>query len=39
MLLPGKTPKDTANQHDADLMTFHRIQNIRSLALDILPTV
>jgi hypothetical protein len=30
MLLPGRTSKDSANQHAADLMTDHRIQNFRS---------
>ena len=30
-------PAPQTHQHDADLMTFHRIQDFRSLALDIFP--
>ncbi len=37
MILISRTSKNGQNQHDADLVTFHRIKNFRSLALDLQP--
>ena len=28
---------EAQNQHDADVVTFHRIKNFRSLAMDLVP--
>lgn len=35
LLLLVRTSKDAPNQHDSDLMTFRRIPDFRSLALDL----
>jgi hypothetical protein len=35
MLILSRTTKDGRNQHDSDLVTFHRIPDFRSLALDL----
>ncbi|MCH2131093.1 MAG: hypothetical protein MK179_18275 [Pirellulaceae bacterium] len=35
----SRTSKNGQNQHDADLATFHRIKNFRSLAMDLSPTI
>ena len=37
MLVVCRTSKEGRNQHDNDLVTFHRIENFRSLALDLQP--
>jgi hypothetical protein len=37
LLVVSRTSKDGRNQHDNDLITFHRLQNFRSLALDLHP--
>jgi len=37
LVLISRTSKDAPNQHDADLVTFHRVRNFRSLALDLYP--
>lgn len=37
ILFISRTSKDAQNQHDADLVTFHRIKNFRSLAMNIFP--
>jgi len=33
----SRTSKDALNQHDADLVTFHRIRDFRSLAMNLYP--
>ena len=33
----SRTSRNGQNQHDADLATFHRIKNFRSLAMDLVP--
>jgi hypothetical protein len=33
----SRTGRDSGDYHDADLATFHRVRNFRSLALDIFP--
>jgi hypothetical protein len=35
--LLSRTSRDSDNFHDADLATFHRVRNFRSLAMDIRP--
>jgi len=35
LLLLVRTSRDAPNQHDSDLMTFHRVRDFRSLALDL----
>ena len=35
--LISRTSRDSDNFHDADLATFHRVRNFRSLAMDIRP--
>ena len=35
MLTLSRTSKDARNQHDSELVTFHRIENFRSLAFDL----
>ena len=37
MLILSRTSKNGRNQHDADLITFHRIRDFRSLALNLFP--
>jgi len=37
MLILSRTSRDGRDQHDADLCTFHRVRNFRSLALDLYP--
>ncbi len=37
IVLISRTSKDGPNQHDADLVTFHRIRNFRSLTLPLHP--
>ena len=37
MLILSCTSRNSRNQHDADLVTFHRVGNFRSLALDLYP--
>jgi len=39
LLLLVRTSKDAPNQHDSDLMTFHRVRDFRSLALDLHATL
>ena len=39
LLLALRTSRDALNQHDADLITFHRVRNFRSLAMDIVPRI
>ena len=39
ILFISRTSKDGQNQHDADLVTFHRIPDFRSLAMDIVPVL
>ena len=39
LLLLVRTSKDAPNQHDSDLMTFHRVPDFRSLALDLHATL
>ncbi len=39
LVLISRTSKDAQNQHDADLVTFHRIQDFRSLALNLRPEI
>lgn len=33
----SRTARDSGDYHDADLATFHRVVNVRSLAMDIAP--
>ena len=35
LLVTSRTSKDRENQHDNDLVTFHRVADFRSLALDL----
>jgi hypothetical protein len=35
--LIARTSQSGRNQHDADLCTFHRIRNFRTLAMDLRP--
>ena len=35
LLIVSRTSRDGANQHDNDLVTFHRLPNFRSLALNL----
>lgn len=37
--LLSRTGRDSGDYHDADLATFHRVRNFRSLAMDIRPKV
>ena len=37
MLIVSRTSRSGRNQHDNDLVTFHRLPNFRSLALDLFP--
>ena len=37
LVLISRTSKDAPNQHDADLVTFHRVGGFRSLALNLYP--
>ena len=37
MLFVSRTSKDGPNQHDSDLVTFHRLSGFRSLALSLYP--
>ena len=37
LLVVSRTSQGGRNQHDNDLVTFHRIENFRSLALDLQP--
>lgn len=37
IVLIARTSLHAANQHDADLVTFHRIENFRSLAMNLRP--
>ncbi len=37
ILFISRTSREAQNQHDADLVTFHRIPDFRSLALDLVP--
>ena len=39
LVLISRTSNDAQNQHDADLVTFHRIQEFRSLALNLRPEI
>ena len=33
----SRTSSEAQNQHDADIVTFHRIRDFRALAMDIFP--
>jgi hypothetical protein len=37
LLILSRTSKDAPNQHDSDLVTFHRVKNFRRLALNLRP--
>ena len=37
IILISRTGRDSGNQHDVDLATFHRIKNFRSFAVDLTP--
>ena len=37
LVLLVRTSRNGPNQHDAELMTFHRVRDFRSLALDLHP--
>ena len=37
MVLISRTSLNAVNQHDADVVTFHRIRNFRSLAMNLFP--
>ena len=37
ILFISRTSEFAQNQHDADIVTFHKIKNFRSLAMDIFP--
>ena len=37
MLIISRTSKDAGNQHDSDLVTFHRVADFRRLALNLHP--
>ena len=37
LLFISRTSREAQNQHDADLVTFHRITKFRSLAMDLVP--
>ena len=37
LLFVSRTSKDAPNQHDSDLVTFHRLAQFRSLALNLYP--
>lgn len=39
IVFASRTSSEAQNQHDADLVTFHRIPNFRALAMDIIPTL
>jgi hypothetical protein len=39
LLILSRTSHDARDQHDADLSTFHRVSDFRSLALDIHPEI
>lgn len=39
LLMTSRTAKNRPNQHDNDLITFHRIRNFRRLALNLRPGV
>jgi hypothetical protein len=38
LVLVSRTGRDSGNQHDVDLATFHRIKRFRDLAVDLTPT-
>lgn len=37
LILVSRTGRDSGNQHDVDLLTFHRIKDFRSLAVNLWP--
>lgn len=37
IILISRTARDSGNQHDVDMATFHRIKNFRSLAVNLIP--
>ncbi len=37
LILSRTSSSEAGSQHDADLVTFHRVRNFRSLALNLLP--
>ena len=39
MLILSRTSKEARNQHDSELVTFHRIERFRSLAFDLHSTI
>jgi hypothetical protein len=39
LLFAVRTSKQGGNNHDAELITFHRVRDFRSLALDIHPRI
>ena len=39
MLIISRTSKNASNQHDSDLVTFHRITEFRDLALNLHPEI
>lgn len=38
LILVSRTGRDSGNQHDVDMATFHRIKQFRDLAVDLTPT-
>lgn len=38
LILISRTSRDSGNQHNADMATFHRIKDFRKLAVDLTPT-
>ena len=39
LLIISRTAKNARNQHDADLVTLHRVKRFRSFALDLFPPI
>ena len=39
LLFAVRTSREGGNNHDAELVTFHRLPDFRSLALDVHPEV
>jgi hypothetical protein len=39
LLIISRTSRDANNQHDSDLVTFHRVADFRRLALDLRPGI
>lgn len=38
LILVSRTGRDSGNQHDVDMVTFHRVRRFRDLAVDLTPT-